>query len=99
MESRQAKALDEAARELSKAAREISEAARLLGFREKAEKTDMEDGLPENEAIRLAGDAVHEVRREFGAGGLGREAITSAEAEDWVRRREKRRRRDGYRPI
>jgi hypothetical protein len=99
MESRQARELDEAARELSKAAKEIGEAARLWKDREKAARADMEGGLPEDEAVRLANEAVHDVRREFGAGGFSREAVTPAEAEDWVRRREERRRRDGYRPM
>lgn len=56
--------------------------------------------LPEEEAVRVAVEAVHEVRRAaLGAGGFGREAITPAEAEEWVRRREERRKREGYRPV
>lgn len=56
--------------------------------------------LPEEEAARVAGEAVHEVRRTAaGAGGFDREAITPEEAREWVRRREDRRRREGYRPV
>jgi hypothetical protein len=100
VESRQARELDEAARELSKAAREIGEAARLLKDLEEVARVSLEGGLPEEAAVRRALEAVHEVRRETAdAGGFAREALTLAEAEEWVQRREERRRRDGYRPV
>lgn len=114
MGNSESRELNEAARELSHAAREISVAARtweelierVLGTnlkdidlgelrRERAELS----GLLEEEAAKVANDAVHEFRREaMGAGGFSRGAITPEEAEGWVQRREERHRREGYEP-
>lgn len=91
--------MDEAAKEMSRAAKEMSEVARLLRNREEA-REDFEGGLPEEAAVDLAVESAHEVRREMaGVTGFVRGEVTPAEAEEWARRREGRRRREGYRPV
>lgn len=55
----------------------------------------------EEEADRIGNEAVHEYRRETnaGAGGFERGPLTDEEIEEWTRRREECRRREGYKPI
>lgn len=100
VESKEARELHEAARELQEAAREMSAAAR--SWMRLQEPCGASEDLPEGEADQIAVEAVHEVRRRasFGAaGGFDRGPVTPEEAGEWARRREERRKREGYRPV
>ncbi len=70
-------------------------------FTRQVERMRPAEPLSEEEADRIGNDAVHEYRRETGAGGFDRDRgpLTDGEIEEWTRRREERRRREGRKPI
>ncbi len=99
--------LEKQAEEMSRAAREITEAvgefARAVDRFAELQRTG---GIPEEEAVRLAQEGVREVRKELegelAPSGLEEErrpAPTPEAIREWERRREERRRREGYKPV
>ena len=100
---KQAKEMTRAARELRRAVDRLEELHKLPN--RASALTDLlgSGGLPEEEADRLAREAVREVRdelfREREASETDQEKLpppTSEEIKEWERRREERRQREGY---
>ncbi len=104
---KQTQEMTRAAREMAEAARELRRAVdRLAELHERPNRVSVltellgSGGLPEEEAARLAREAVHEVRarisRERETGEEKLPLPTPEEIKEWERRREERRRREGY---
>ncbi len=97
---KQAEEMTRAAREMTEAAKELRRAVdRLAELR----RPSAPGGLPEEEAGRLATEAVREVRaeiaRERKSSGVDEKRLpppTPEEIREWEQRREERRRREGY---
>lgn len=84
-------------KEISSAAHRLAVAAEELA-RKLVE--DAEPSLSEEEVEALGVEAVHRTRTEWlMAGDFDHAEITAEEAGEWVRRREERRRREGYEQI
>lgn len=87
--------------EMSRAADRL--VAAVDEFTRQVERMRPAELLSEEEADRIGNEAVHEYRREtsVGAGGFDRDRgpLTDGEIEEWARRREERRRREGRKPI
>lgn len=86
------------AREFTEAAKELTAAvdrlSRIIEHRERGSLLSMlgSGGMSEEDANRLADEAVHEVRAELWADRKPERApITPEEAEEWKRRRDERR--------
>jgi hypothetical protein len=66
-------------------------------------RTRPREPMCEEEADRFGNEAAHECRRKTtrGAGGFDRDRgpLTDREVEEWTRRRDERRGREGYRTI
>jgi hypothetical protein len=105
---RQAEQMTQAAREMTEAVRELRRAVDRLAEAQArpAEGSALagllgSGGLPGEEAAALALEATHDVRRdtrcERGADDEPLPAPGPDEVREWERRREERRRREGYR--
>lgn len=102
----QAEEMTKAAREFTEAARDLTAAVdRLSRILENCERESLlsmlgSGGMSEEEANKLADEVVHEVRAElWEVRKPERGPLTSEEAEEWKRRRDERRRREGYEPL
>ena len=107
---KQAQEMTRAAREMTQAARELRRAVdRLAELHQLSSRASAltellgSGGLSEEEADRLAREAVHKVRAEISHERESSETDedklpppTSEEIREWERRREERRQREGY---
>ncbi len=78
-------------------------AAAVEEFARQVERLRPREPMGEEEADRFGNEAAHEHRREttVGAGGFDCDLgpLTDEEVEEWTRRRDERRRREGYKPV
>jgi hypothetical protein len=101
--------LEKQTEQMTRAAKEVTEAVKELRTTiERLAELQRLGGLPEAEAVRLSQEGVREVRKELGrerelaSPGLEAERRpkpTLEEVREWERRREERRRREGYNPV
>lgn len=88
-------------REMDRAADRF--AAAVEEFARQVERLRPHGPLTEEEADRFGNEAVHETRDLLFGGASGfdghRGPLTDDEVEEWVRRREERREREGYEPV
>lgn len=99
--------LEKQTEEMTRAAKEIAKAVKELRTAvERLAEIQRPGEFPEDEAVRLAQEGVHEVREELrrererlGLKEERRPAPTPEEIREWEHRREERRRREGYKPL
>jgi hypothetical protein len=87
-------------KEMSQATDRFAAAVEEFARQVERMRAPLPEFMSEEDADKFGNEAVHETRRKsLDNGSFLNELITEEEAREWVRRREERRRREGYRPI